>query len=257
MPLMVRPAWLVPACARADLRRAVADAVHAQDHPPVAPAELGGADRRTGSAPSGLPASRERGALTHQSSRDGDDAVSLAPQAVLFQRVQRRPCCLGDVGRGDRVARYPAGGEVDDGVVEADPAGFIAADVVDRGGEIQRPPVSRPVSSSSSRRAACSVVSPTSCAPPGSVQAPTFGGLPRRTSRTVSPLITTIPIPTIGRVGYSRSLTAWRVQRGGCGGGALAAVGRGVDTAAAGFSGGGAFRSSSVGTSAFCFQAPS
>src|ERR1700712_5210286 len=75
-----------------------------------------------------------------------------------------------------------------------------------------RSPTISPHSSISSRRAASSHVSPTSCAPPGRVQLPRLGGLPRWHSSTWSSLMTTMPIPTIGRVGYSRSLT-WRLRQ--------------------------------------------
>src|SRR3989475_9577788 len=59
------------------------------------------------------------------------------------------------------------------------------------------------VSSRVSRTTACSTVSPTSIAPPGTLHRPWYGGSLRRTSRTCEPRNTIAPTAGMGRFGNS------------------------------------------------------
>src|SRR5512145_1226263 len=77
---------------------------------------------------------------------------------------------------------------------------------------------SQPHSSRTSRRAASSVVSPSSTSPPGTLHLPAAGGPPRRTSSTRRPWKTTAPTPTRGWSGYSRLTPGARGERSRRGG---------------------------------------
>src|SRR5215469_949957 len=76
-----------------------------------------------------------------------------------------------------------------------------------------RTQTSSPVSSRSSRRTACSRVSPTSTLPPGMDHSPSRGSVPLRMS-TVRPWsMITPPTPITGRSGYSREKAIWASLR--------------------------------------------
>ena len=151
--------------------------------------------------------------LRHEPLRDRDDPVRLAPQPEVVQRIQGRPNRRGHVSVGNRLTCHPLRGEIEDRVVEPHPpvssrrmCRTVAAKC--------SVPTTMPDSSSSSRRAASSAGLAEFLRAAGQRPGADIRRLAAATQQDVSPLMTTIPIPTIGRVGYSRSLISVRRRLG-------------------------------------------